>query len=282
MSVDTSPSAPKPGPYRVITAEHLPSQAMADLWTALQQYQVWTFFAAHELQQRFRRSVLGPFWITLSMGIWVGALGLVFTGLFRQPVEQILPYIATGIIFWGFMTACIGEGSTVFIGNDAYLRNVPLPITFHLFRMIARNLMILGLNMVIYLGIGVLFGFHLNLESLLFFPGFALLVINVTWMALAAGILSTRFRDIPPVIQNVLQVVFFVTPVFWSIESLPNRPVFVLLNPFNDLLELVRTPLLGGHVSLQTWTVCVVMALVGGTATIVLFRRTFARIPYWV
>src|SRR4029079_2499757 len=106
---------------------------------------------------------------------------------------------------------------TVFIGNDAYLRNVPLPITFHLFRMIARNLMILGLNMVIYLSIGVLFGFHLNLASLLFFPGFALFLINVTWMALAAGILSTRFRDIPPVIQNVLQGVFFVTPVFWSL-----------------------------------------------------------------
>jgi ABC-type polysaccharide/polyol phosphate export permease len=101
-------------------------------------------------------------------------------------------------------------------------------------------------------------------------------------MALAAGILSTRFRDIPPVIQNVLQVVFFVTPVFWSIESLPSRPAFVLLNPFNDLLELVRTPLLGGEVSLRTWVVCAVMALVGGTATILLFRRTFARIAYWV
>jgi ABC-type polysaccharide/polyol phosphate export permease len=260
----------------------MPSQAVQDLWESLAQYEVWWRFAIHEIRQRFRRSVLGPLWITLSMGIWVSALGLVFTTLFNQPIDALLPYIATGIIFWGFFTTSLTDGSTVFIGNDSYIRNVPLPLLFHLFRMLARNLIILGLNMVIFVIIGMIFGFHFNWASLSFFPAFVLFTFNVSWMALACGILSTRYRDIPPVIQNVLQVVFFVTPIFWSIDNLPNRPAFVQLNPVFDLLQIVRAPLLGGDFPLRSWIVCLAMAAVGGVLTLILYRRAYARIAYWV
>ena len=109
-----------------------------------------------------------------------------------------------------------------------------------------------------------------------------LFLLNVIWMALVAAVLSTRYRDVPQIIANIIQVLFFLTPIFWSPESLPQRPVFVHFNPFFHLIELVRAPLLGASVSAETWIFCAIGAVGGWIITALLYRRAFARIAYWV
>lgn len=267
---------------RIIQADHLADEAIADLADGLRKHEIWMSFAIHEIRQRFRRSLLGPFWLTLSMGIMVGALGLVFSTIFGQDISETLPYIAVGLIFWGLLTSFINEGTSVFIGNEGYIRNVPMPISVHFYRMIARNLIIWIFNMAIYLVVLVAFRILPDWHFLLFIPGFVLFLINGAWMGLAAGILSTRYRDIPLVISNGVQVVFFVTPVFWSVAALPTRPAFVEWNPIHHMLELVRAPLLGHDIGVHSWTFTLVMAVVGMAGTAYLYRRAYARIAYWV
>ena len=145
---------------RSITADHLADEALADLWLGLERYDLWTAFALHEIRQRFRRSLLGPFWLTASMGIFVGALGLISTTLFKQDVHLTLPYIATGVIFWGFLTSAINEGANCFISREGYIRNVPLPVSVHLYQMLMRNLIIWVFNMAIYVVVLLLFGIN--------------------------------------------------------------------------------------------------------------------------
>jgi ABC-type polysaccharide/polyol phosphate export permease len=265
-----------------ITAEAVPQQAFADLASGARLYELWGRLAFHDIRQRFRRSVLGPFWLTLSMGVMIGAMGLVFSTLFHQDVGQTLPYIATGVIFWGLLTSCINEGTSVFIASESYIRNVPMPLSVHFYRMMARNVITWGFNMAIYLVVVIYFHLTLGWNALLFIPGFFLFLVNAAWISLAAGILSTRYRDIPQVIANVILVVFFVTPIFWSPETLPDRPAFVLFNPFYHLIEIVRAPLLGGVAPPMSWGVCIGMALAGLGFTAWLYRRAHARIAYWV
>ena len=157
-----------------------------------------------------------------------------------------------------------------------------MPISVHFYRMLARNVMIWGFNMAIYLVVVVFFQLALGWNILLFIPGFALFLVNAAWIALAVGVLSTRFRDIPQVIANVIQVVFFVTPVFWSPESLPHRPTYVTLNPFYHLIAIVRAPLLGGAAPVLSWVFCLGMAVIGVGVTAWLYRRAHSRIAYWV
>jgi ABC-2 type transport system permease protein/lipopolysaccharide transport system permease protein len=278
--IDSDRAAPLP--VRIIRADHLPSEALADLLEGLKMHEVWRTFALHEIRQRFRRSVLGPFWLTLSMGIMVAALGLVFSTLFGQNVSETLPFIAIGLIFWGLLTANITEGSTVFIGSESYIRNVPLPVSVHFYRMMARNLIIWAFNMAIYLVVLVWFRIVPDWHFLLFIPGFALFIVNTAWMGLAAGILSTRFRDIPQVITNVVQVIFFLTPVFWSPAVLEHRPAFVEWNPLYHLLELVRAPLIGHDIAAHSWLFALGLAVAGVAFTLYLYRRAYARIAYWV
>lgn len=269
-------------PVRTIRADHLAREAMEDVAQGLVQYEIWSSMALHEIRQRFRRSTLGPLWLTLSMGIMVGALGLVFSTLFQQNIANTLPYIATGLIFWGLLTSCITEGTTAFIGSETYIRNVPLPISVHIYRSLARNLIIWSFNMAIYLLVLVIFPVPINWAMLLFIPGFALYLLNLTWISFAVAVLSTRYRDIPQVIINLVQVIFFITPVFWSLETLPNRPAFVVLNPFYHLLEVVREPLLGRMASPLSWVIAAATAAAGFAVTAYLYRRAYARIAYWV
>jgi lipopolysaccharide transport system permease protein len=269
-------------PVTRITAEAVPAQAFADLLNGARLYELWSRLAFHDIRQRFRRSVLGPFWLTISMGTLVAVLGLVFSTLFHQDVAKTLPYISTGIIFWGLLTSCITEGTTVFISAESYIRNLPIPLSVHFYRMMARNIMIWGFTMAIYVVVLVYFELTLGWNALMFIPGFMLFLINTAWISLSVGVLSTRYRDVPQVIANVIQVVFFLTPIFWSPETLPNRPAFVVLNPFYHLIEIVRAPLLGEVAPLLSWGLCIGMAVAGLGFTAWLYRRAHARIAYWV
>jgi ABC-type polysaccharide/polyol phosphate export permease len=279
----TTAALPKQkAPVTRITAEAVPAQAFADLLNGARLYELWSRLAFHDIRQRFRRSVLGPFWLTISMGTLVAVLGLVFSTLFHQDVAKTLPYISTGIIFWGLLTSCITEGTTVFISAESYIRNLPIPLSVHFYRMMARNIMIWGFTMAIYVVVLVYFELTLGWNALMFIPGFMLFLINTAWISLSVGVLSTRYRDVPQVIANVIQVVFFLTPIFWSPETLPNRPAFVLFNPFYHLIEIVRAPLLGEVAPLLSWGLCIGMAVAGLGFTAWLYRRAHARIAYWV
>ena len=266
----------------VIKASNVRTQALADLLEGLVKPQLWWHFAAHDIKQRFRRSTFGPFWITLSMGIMVAALGFVFSQVFNQPIDIFIPYLATGLIFWGLLTSVVNEGCTAFIQSEGYIKNVPMPLSVHYYRTFARNMIIWLFNMAIYLIVYLIFRHELSWAMVLFIPGFVLFCANIFLMGLVAGILSTRYRDIPQVIGNMLQVVFFVTPIFWSVDALPERPALVALNPFYHLIEIVRAPLLGAAPAPQSWLAASLMVLLALPVTAWLYRRAYARIPYWV
>ena len=170
----------------IISADNVQAMALRDLWDGLQRPELWWIFAFHDIKQRFRRSTLGPLWLTLTMGIMIAALGFVFSQLFKQEISSFLPYLAVGLIFWGLLTSAINEGCNAFIAGEGYIRNVPMPISVHFYRSFARNLIIWAHNMVIYFLVIALFPLQWSWNMLLFFPGFALFLVNLAWMGLAA------------------------------------------------------------------------------------------------
>ena len=256
--------------------------AVRDLRGGIVLWRLCLTLAWLDIRLRYRGSVLGPFWLTISMGTMIGTLGFLFSVVFRQDVAKTLPFIATGIIFWGLLTSCLTEGAMVFISAESDIRNLPIPLSVHFYRMVARCVMIWGFNMAIYVVVSIWFKLVPDWNTLLFIPGFVLFLVNAAWIALSFGVLSTRYRDIPQVIATVIQVVFFLTPIFWSPVTLPNRPAFVVLNPFYHLIEIVRAPLLNEAVSPMSWSLCIGMAVAGLGFTALLYRRAHARIPYWV
>jgi lipopolysaccharide transport system permease protein len=113
-------------------------------------------------------------------------------------------------------------------------------------------------------------------------PGIVLVVINCGWMCMLCAILCLRYRDFSQIIASVLQVMVFVTPVFWQVDQLKgNRAIIAHANPIYHLVDIVRQPLLGVMPSATNYLVCVALALAGWLAAFHLFAAKRHRLAYW-
>ncbi len=256
--------------------------AVRDLVAGLQQWQLWGLMGWQDIRQRYRRSLLGPFWLTISMGVLVGTLGFLYGSLFGIDVEQYLPFIALGFLAWGLISGTISEGCTAFIQSAHYIQQIKLPFSTFVYWVVWRNLIIFAHNFVIYLVVAVIFGIWPGAAALLVLPGLALVIANATWVGLLFGMVCARFRDVPQIVTSLLQVAFFVTPIIWMPEQLGDRIAFAQANPFFHFVELVRAPLLGHVPALSTWMVVLATTAGGWSLTLLLFRRFRNRISYWV
>ncbi|HWK61396.1 MAG TPA: ABC transporter permease [Eoetvoesiella sp.] len=258
--------------------------AWTDIAAAMRRYPLVGMLGWQDVRQRYRRSTLGPFWLTVSMGVMIGAIGVVFGSIFNTPMTEFLPFLAAGLILWGFISSVVTEGCTGFIEAEGIIKELPLPLFLHILRMIWRNTLILGHNLVIFPLVLLAVGKWPNWAMLACIPGFLLVVVNLAWVALLVAMLCARYRDLPQIIASVLQVVFYLTPVMWMPSLMPKRvgPLLLNLNPIYHLLELVRAPLLDQTPSALNWGVAIGMAVIGWGMTLAVYGRYRHRIAYWL
>jgi ABC-2 type transport system permease protein/lipopolysaccharide transport system permease protein len=236
----------------------------------------------HDVRQRYRRSVIGPFWITLSMGVMIGALGLLYGTIFKQDMHDYLPFLAAGFILWGLISSMILDGAHVFIGAEGLIRQLSAPLSVHVYRLLWSNVITLAHNIWIYLLVALWYGLNPGWPFLLAVPALLILLLNGFWMALLLGLVSARFRDIPLVVASVVQVMFFITPVIWKPEMLPDRALVLDLNPLYHLVEILRAPLLGQVPGAESWVAVAIMTVVGWAVTLWFFSAYRWRIAYWI
>jgi len=266
-----------------LTDRKMMKRSFFDVIEGLKRADLWLFLGWHDVKQRYRRSTLGPFWITLASLLFVGAMTLVYSALFRQDIKSFLPLAACGIVVWTLIAGCISEGCNLFITASTTIKQVPAPLTVHSFRLIWTQLIYFLHNLlVVFIALSAT-GIFFSLKTLLFFPAIALLTLNLAWMALFLGIMSARFRDMPLIIQSLITGLFMATPVLWQISYLPpERQWIAYINPFTYLIEIVRLPLLGIAPSYHIWLAVFVMAVIGWVLALITYGKARTRLAYWV
>lgn len=257
--------------------------AKKDVLDAVKKWPIWTYMAMLEMRQRYRRSAIGPWWITISMAVFIGAMSIIYGRLFHQDMATYVPFFTVGFLFWTLMASCVSDAVEAFKQSSGYIKQMKLPYCFYLFKHVYRQCLFLMHNMVVYV-IVVLY-FHLPIwhwSLLLFIPGFFLVLVNLIWVTLLIGLLGIRFRDIVQVVSSCVQIAFFISPVTWMPKLVGENSLIVKLNPVSYLLEVVRQPLLGHAPAMTTWLAVIVLAMIGSTLTFFVFARYRARIPFWV
>jgi ABC-type polysaccharide/polyol phosphate export permease len=258
------------------------SLACKDIFEGFMRYDLWPSLAWQEIKRRYRRSTLGPLWLTISTGAFVVGLGPLYGKLFNQELAVYLPYIAISFVLWALLSGMITDACTVFVAEESIFKQIKLPFSIFCYALVTRNLIILAHNSVI-IGIVFLFFPPPLTSALLFFPvGLLLIAANGLWVSLSLGILCTRFRDIPQIVASVLQITMFLTPVMWKADMVGHQTWIVNWNPMNHFLELVRAPLYGAFPSVTTLAAVAVITIAGWTMTLGVFARYRTRIPYWV
>lgn len=259
--------------------------ARQDAVEALKQWRIWLLLAYQDIKLRYRRSILGPFWITLSMAVTVYSMGFLYAHLFHTDMQTYYPFLVAGMLGWSFISSSVSELTEAFTSSDGLMKQIKLPYTLYVHRIATRNMIIFFHNLLVM--VPILFIFHqvakVNFYTLLFIPNLLLIYFNTITFGLILAIIGARYRDVSQIIKNLIQVAFFVTPIMWNPAVLPPQyQPFMYLNPCYIFVELIRAPMCG---SFTTWTIYGIAFLITGIGYGVcakLFTRYRSRIIYWL
>jgi lipopolysaccharide transport system permease protein len=257
--------------------------AMADVAGGIRLWRLAFALGWLDIRLRYRGSMLGPFWLTISTGVMIAALGGLYSTLFKLDLREYLPFLALSQVLWGFLAAIVSEACSVFTEAEGVIRSMRMPFFVFSLRTLIRNVIALGHNIVVIVVVFVIFGMWPDLNSLMALPGLALWAIDALALTLILGAFCARFRDIQPIVNSVMQIAFFVTPVIWKPTQLgPDSIANLAFNPFFDLLEIVRGPILGTEVTAATWIGALGYSVVVWAISWSFFVRTRGRVTFWV
>ena len=257
--------------------------ALRDMRDAIGLWRLCWTLSWLDIKLRYRGSLLGPFWLTLSTAVMVGAMGAIYSTLFKMNLHDYLPFLVLSIVLWNFLGALVADGCTGYLSVEGMIRSVRMPFSMYAARIVVRNILVLAHNLVVIIAVYLLLGIQPGVTVLLGIPGFALWLVDGFAAAILLGALCARFRDIPPIVASIIQMAFFVTPVIWKPELMSaGRQALLPLNPFFSLLEVVRAPLLGHIPGSMAYVSAFGYSAVLCVAAFSLFARVRGRIAFWV
>lgn len=269
---------PRSGP-----AWSLRAIALIDVLAGLEAAEIWGRLGWKETKRRYRRTVFGPFWTTVSLAVFVVTLGLVWSNLWQKDPKAYLPFLTSGMICWVLLSTVCTEGCTVFIGAEKLIKQLRISYTLLACSAVWRNIIAFGHNLAVYILVCIYGGVYPTWATLLVIPGLLLFCVNCLWMVLLLGAACARYRDIQRLVINLLQISMFLTPIFWSADQLKGRASFLAeFNPLYHLIAVVRDPMLAKYPSLQNWTAVAIITIVGWTFTLIVMSKLRHRFVYWL
>ncbi|HEY0422236.1 MAG TPA: ABC transporter permease, partial [Rhodopila sp.] len=194
--------------------------AMADVASGIRLWRLAWALGWLDIRLRYRGSMLGPFWLTISTGVMVTALGLLYSTLFNINVRDYLPFLALSQVLWGFLAAIVSEGCSIFTDAEGVIRSVRMPFFVFSMRALIRNSIALGHNILVIVVVFAIFSMWPGMDALMAIPGLMIWVVDALALTLMLGAFCARFRDIQPIVNSVMQIAFFMTPVIWKPDQL--------------------------------------------------------------
>lgn len=258
---------------------------MQDILGGLLQWRLWGRLGWLEVKRRYRRTIVGPFWTSVSLLVFVTVMSAVGSGLLSKETKEYLPFLLAGMVVWTLLSSIMQESSSVFVSGAGLLRQMRFDYSILVYALLWRNLIVFFHNMIVYFAIFMIYAPQkLTLINFLAIPGLVILLINGAWLATLVGMITSRFRDVQQMMQTLLQISMFITPLFWPPESLSGlrRIIFVGFNPLYHLLAIVRDPLLGNMPRANNYIAAILVTAAGWTLTLYFYRRFRKRIAYWI
>jgi len=280
-TVTTRPQAPY-APLDASFVQALPA-AFEDVVAGFRRHRSWRYLAVEHVKNSYRRTVIGPWWLTAQSLLYVVGLGFVFSRINGRPLKEFLPYVAVGYLTFMLLSGLIRGGSQVFIAQAGALKSTRQPLSALVLRTVAIEAIQFGHNVLI---VGVLLAARLIEPSWWLAaapPAFLVILINGFAVGLWLGPTVARFRDVGPAVDSVLQVLVFLTPIFYPSSIFRGSEHWIVAwNPFGYFIDLFRACVLGGRPGLTTVVGAAAFTLANVVVAGIVFTRTRSRLPYWV
>ena len=243
----------------------------------------WLTLGWMDVVQSYRRTLLGPLWITLNLSIFVAVMTFVYGALFGVPAADYSGYVVCGMIAWFWISALLTEVGTTFINYSQFIRGAPMRKIHFIWAMAYKQLVVLAHHLVVYVFM-VLFGaIQVTVYTLLAIPAIALIFLLSVPVTAVASILFVRYRDLQRLVSSSLLAILMVTPIFWQPSMISGwRTIIIHLNPFYYLVELLRSPLLGRAPDPTVVAIVIGMTLFFWTAGSFFYKRYERYVVFWI
>ncbi|KCZ49346.1 ABC transporter permease [Hyphomonas pacifica] len=235
-----------------------------------------------DIKLRYKRSIIGPFWISLTLAAWIAGISILYAQILKQPFLDYLVFLSCGLLAWNMISAVISEGSVSVIDNSSHLMSAPMPLSIFAARVVYRNIIVFFHNMLVVVCVLIYAKVHIT-WAMLFLPvGLLINCLILFFFISVSGPLCARFRDLQQIISNLLQVSFFLTPIIWQTGQIGGRTLVTHANPFYHMIELIRAPLMGYIPSTDTLIASGVMLIGGLIAALIVWRYSRKRVIFWL
>jgi lipopolysaccharide transport system permease protein len=235
-----------------------------------------------DIKLKYRGSLLGPFWLTISTGVWIGAMGGLYSVLFHQDMHVYLPFLALSLVTWNAIGGLVGDACTTFTQSEGTIRSLRMPFFVHAIRVVVRTFISFLHNVPVIFAVFAFYSMWPGFVAFQSLIGLGLWLIDAFAACILLGAVCARFRDIPPIVGSVMQIAFFITPIVWRPEQLGANGWWLPYNPFDAILEVVRAPLLGAPASGMVWALALTYSALFCGLTALAFSRVRTRIAYWM
>lgn len=221
--------------------------------------------AQNSVTRQYRDSFLGVIWTVIQPLTQVAIYGVVFSTIMRFPVENYIVYLISGVVLWNFISSTLISSTTALIIQADTIKRCMISKTIFPIAEVLRNLYTYIISFFVMYIFVLLFTTHQIGASILLFPIYlAAIVIALTSVSIAIAFLTPYIRDVGDFINVGMNISFWLTPIIYPIEMIPESKRFLFeFNPFYVLIRPIITIIYQNQVPslYQTVTLSFLVAL---------------------
>lgn len=256
--------------------------ALKDVGDGIRVAPLWWRLGLDQTTSRFQRSILGPFWMACNLLVVAFALAFIVGGLMGVDLSKSYPQVVAGLLAWSLVGVTIADAQAIFLFNAGLMQSQRLPLTFYVFLHALKAITNFVTQMLAFWAMMLVLG-RFTLPHWTLLPGVVLILLNVCFLGFIIAIPSTRFRDIGYMMGFLVQMIFYITPVFWLRDQMSAQRRWVAdFNPLAHQIELLRAPLTGHAPAAMDWWWTLGTTGAFGLIALLLLAKFGKRVVFWL
>lgn len=270
------------GIMMIMIVSDLLMRGCRDIFKSIISINLWVYLGFMDIRFRYRRTFLGPWWNVLNNIIMILILSLIWSRVLNYDLNEYLLYFSLGYIFWSYIAGQITESASGFQIFKSIVQNINLPSFSYALRISMRHIIVMLHNLPLIFGVIFIADAYSRCNIFLFFISFIIVQANISLIVNLTLFLSSRFRDFTQIINTIVQVLFFCTPVLWKIDSLKGDLFIITFNPMYHWIEILRQPLMSGDLNYFSFVFSVLSLFILFLLNSFIIGCYSKKIPFWV
>ena len=243
------------------------------LWDGLKRHILWRKLAVTDIQQVYRRSLLGMAWIAFSFALFVGVKILIFGAIAPVDPGEFAIWLTVGFWIWMYIQASVIDGCITFINARPWIIGTNTPLSVYVYQTSTRVLINTLFSLPIVMAVLLFYKWPLTVNALWVIPGFLALIANGLWVQILFGSICAQYRDVYHFVGSMMRVMFFLTPILFMPEQLGDKAYLLNYNPFTHYLAIIREPIFSHQLPILSWQVVGSITLLGWILALMAFRK---------